>query len=138
MILGINCVRSSITSDPGAGISALAIASAAPSSNSREMRVLKALRRKPITIRFMTRKITVPRLIVLSITGSIGKIIRGQGVGRRTLGHSRMNKIFFLSRATSNGRIVGVVESALRRYCFRATSLNVGLGLSQWSDLHKE
>jgi hypothetical protein len=32
------------------------MASAAPSSNRREMRVLKAFRRKPMTIRFMTRK----------------------------------------------------------------------------------
>jgi hypothetical protein len=40
------------------------MASAAPSSKSSEMRVLKALRRKPITSRLMTRKMTVPRRIV--------------------------------------------------------------------------
>jgi hypothetical protein len=40
------------------------MASAAPSSNSREMSVLKAFRRKPMIIRFMTRKMIVPRRIV--------------------------------------------------------------------------
>jgi hypothetical protein len=51
-------------SEPGAGISERWMASAAPFSNRREMRVLKAFRRKPMTIRFMTRKMIVPRRIV--------------------------------------------------------------------------
>jgi len=64
MILGINCVRFSRRSEPGAGISERWIASAAPSSNRREMRVLKAFRRKPMASTFMTRKMIVPRRIV--------------------------------------------------------------------------
>lgn len=52
-------------SEPGAGISARAIASAEPSSKSREMSVLKALRRKPIIIKLIMRKTTVPRLIMV-------------------------------------------------------------------------
>jgi hypothetical protein len=53
-----------MSSEPGAGISDRAIASAAPSSKSREMRVLQAWRRKLIIKRLITRKMTVPRLIV--------------------------------------------------------------------------
>ena len=74
MIFGINCVRLPINSEPGAGISARAIASAAPSSKSREMSVLKALRRKPTMIRLMTTKMTVPRLIVASVYGDGGTV----------------------------------------------------------------
>lgn len=52
-------------SEPGAGISELWIASLAPSSKRREIRVLKALTRKPIMRKLMTRKMMVPRRIVV-------------------------------------------------------------------------
>jgi len=64
MILGISWVRLSIRFDPGAGISGRWMASAAPSSKRRDMRVLKAFRSDPMIMRFMTRKMTVPRRIV--------------------------------------------------------------------------
>jgi hypothetical protein len=64
MIFGISCVRLSIRSEPGAGISARWMASAEPSSKRRPMRVEKALRRKPITRRLMIRKMMVPRRIL--------------------------------------------------------------------------
>lgn len=64
-----------MSSEPGAGISDRAMASAAPSSKSREMSVLKALSRKPITIRLMTRKMTVPRLIVAGVYGDEKDIV---------------------------------------------------------------
>jgi hypothetical protein len=41
------------------------MASAEPSSKSNEIRVLKALRRKPMVRRLITRKIMVPRRIVI-------------------------------------------------------------------------
>lgn len=50
--------------EPGAGISDRRMASAPPSSKRRPMRVLKALTRKPMIMRFITRKMTVPRRIV--------------------------------------------------------------------------
>lgn len=51
--------------EPGEGISGRSIASAAPSSKRREMRVLKALRREPMTSRLITKKTTVPRRMVM-------------------------------------------------------------------------
>lgn len=65
MILGISCFLPSINSDPGAGISARAIASAAPSSKRRPIRVLQAWTRKPMIIRLITRKMAVPRRMVV-------------------------------------------------------------------------
>jgi hypothetical protein len=65
-------------SEPGAGISEGWMASAAPSSKRREIRVLKALRRKPMISRFMTRKIIVPRRIVQvgrRVCGRIGVVL---------------------------------------------------------------
>lgn len=73
MIFGINCVLFSIKSDPGAGISARDIASVEPSSKRREMRVLKALTRKPRIMRLMTRNIIVPRRIVRKEKGEEGR-----------------------------------------------------------------
>jgi hypothetical protein len=51
-------------SEPGAGISDDRMASVDPSSKSSDMSVLKALRRKPITIKLMTKKMIVPLRIL--------------------------------------------------------------------------
>lgn len=77
MIFGINCVLFSIKSDPGAGISGRCIASAAPSSKSRAMSVLKALTRDPMIMRFITRKMMVPRRIVKDRKDRKRKVERG-------------------------------------------------------------
>jgi len=60
-----------MSSDSGAGISERWIASAAPSSKRREMRVLKLLRRKPMTMRLIPRKMIVPRRIVRDVLKDI-------------------------------------------------------------------
>ena len=74
MILGISCFLPSTSSDEGLGISARAIASTAPFSKRRPMRVLQAWTRKPIIIRFITRKIAVPRRIVQVDSGEGGTL----------------------------------------------------------------
>jgi len=67
MIFGINCVLFSIISEPGAGISARWMASAAPLWKSREISVLKAFSRKPMMIRLITRKTMVPRRMIVVV-----------------------------------------------------------------------
>jgi hypothetical protein len=56
--------------ESGAGISAPGIANLEAFSKRRDMRVLQALIREPIIIKFMTTKMTVPRRIV-KIIGSV-------------------------------------------------------------------
>lgn len=51
-------------SEPGAGTSDRRIASAEPSSKSSDISVLKALTRKPMTIRLITKKTMVPLRIL--------------------------------------------------------------------------
>lgn len=69
MIFGINCVLFSIRSEPGAGISEVSMASGALSSKRSDIKVLVALRRYPIIIRFITRKMIVPLRIVKVFEG---------------------------------------------------------------------
>jgi hypothetical protein len=64
MILGINCVLFPITSESGAGISELRMASGALSSKSSDIKVLVALRRYPMIIRLITKKTMVPLRIM--------------------------------------------------------------------------
>ena len=70
-------MRFSRRSEPGAGISARWMASAEPSSKSREIKVLKALMRKPIRRRLITRKMVVPRRIVGCGWGRRNEGVRG-------------------------------------------------------------
>jgi len=71
MILGINCVRFGIRSEPGAGISERRMASAEPSSKRSEIKVLKALTRNPMIIKLITRNMIVPRRI-FEVVGAWG------------------------------------------------------------------
>ena len=70
MIFGMTWGRFSRRSEPGAGISARWMASADPSSKSSEIKVLKALKRKAIMTRLITKNAMVPRLMMAVRRGS--------------------------------------------------------------------
>jgi len=65
MIFGISGFISLIKSLSGAGISALAIASAAPSSNNNPISVEQAFTSRPMMVRLTTRNMMVPRRMVV-------------------------------------------------------------------------
>lgn len=122
MIFGINCVLLLRRSDPGAGISDRWMASAEASSKRRDMRVLQALRRKPMIIRCMTRKMAVPRRIVerMELSGKARSLCACEGclewemVLPNTLwphkGGDRAKKQYQPRLAVSRGEVLGRSE----------------------------